>query len=110
MRRLMMLFIFLTGILLFMTTAHAAPFIYNESSGDLEGSLPAPTVFPFEIGVNSVLGTTYFDGSVGDWDCFAFSIPSGMQVTFLVGTQAISGTSPHSPFPNPLPCFFLGLV
>ena len=87
MRKLVTLFIFFTGILLFVTTAQAAPFIYNESiSGDLVQSLPAPTVFPFDIGVNSVLGTNFVThdasgNTIGDFDSFAFSILAGTQLT-----------------------------
>jgi len=86
----MTLFIFFTGILLFMSTAHAVPFTYNESIGGDLGILPAPTVFPFDIGVNSISGTLswYPDPQPGapsahffDDDSFAFSIPSGMQLT-----------------------------
>jgi hypothetical protein len=71
----------------FVTPATATPISYSESvSGDLGASLPAPTVFALDIGVNTVSGTTHFDGLEPgvfdvDVDSFAFSVPAGLEVT-----------------------------
>jgi hypothetical protein len=92
MRRLIMFFIFFSGILLLVTTTQAAPFNYDEGiSGDLTGLLPAPTVFPFGVGVNSISGSTNFTPTSSDNDSFAFSIPSGTQLT-QVSYSKITGT------------------
>jgi len=63
----------------------AAPFTYSESvSGDLGTSLPAASVFSFDVGVNTVSGTTFFfltSPLTSDQDAFAFSIPVGAMLT-----------------------------
>jgi hypothetical protein len=59
----------------------AAPILYSEAvSGDLPASgNPLPT-FTLDAGVNTISGTTGFDGDVADFDSFAFIVPTGLQV------------------------------
>jgi len=62
--------------------AAAAPITYSEAaSGDLGASLPAPTVFALDAGVNTVSGTLAFLATGLEQDSFAFSVPAGMQLT-----------------------------
>jgi len=68
----------------FVTSAAATPISYSESaSGDLGSSLPAPTVFALDVGVNTISGTNAFTTLVDDRDSFAFSVPAGMQLTSI---------------------------
>ncbi len=93
MRRLMTVFIFSMGILLFLATTQASAFTYSEGT-DLGDGLPAATVFSFGIGVNSISGTSFDLPGGFDRDSFAFSIPSGTQLTQISYSFAgdISGT------------------
>ena len=84
----------------FVRPAAATPISYSESvSGDLAGSLPAPTVFTLDVGVNTVSGTsTYGGNSPTDSDSFAFSVPVGMTLTgisyaFVRGGTATAGNT-----------------
>jgi hypothetical protein len=61
------------------TAANADPITYSESeSGDLAELLPTPTVFTFDVGVNTVSGRVRSaPDEVSDFDSLAFSIPAG---------------------------------
>ncbi len=80
---ILLLLFWLTALVVSAGPAYAAPFFYSESiSGDLTADLPAPTVFPFGIGTNIITGSNSVVIHVSDdRDSFAFSIPSGAQLT-----------------------------
>ena len=65
-----------------------SPVTYQESvSGDLGASLPMVSPLAFDTGINSVSGNT-FDNALEnpafvDFDSFAFSVPSGAQLTSI---------------------------
>lgn len=67
------------ALLRFAAPASAAPIVYNEAiDGDLpQGGAPLPT-FTFDLGVNTVSGTT--DNST-DFDAIAFTVPGGMEMS-----------------------------
>jgi len=70
-------------ILTFGPAANATPITYAESvSGDLQALCPC-NVFAFDLGVNSVSGTSFQNTSlnISDFDSFAFFIPVGAQLT-----------------------------
>jgi hypothetical protein len=73
--------------------AYGAPFSYSEGvSGDLTADLPAPVVFSFGIGTNTITGANSVAiGVSDDRDSFAFSIPAGAQLAQV--TLAFSLTS-----------------
>jgi hypothetical protein len=63
--------------------AGATPIAYNETtSGDLSASLPGILV-TLDVGTNTVSGSQYdnFELSERDRDSFAFTVPSGTEVT-----------------------------
>lgn len=78
-------FVWQAAVVIFMfgLVANAAPITYNESvSGDLQSTCPC-NVFAFDLGINSISGTTFVNAVLPtfDFDSFAFSIPAGMQLT-----------------------------
>ena len=82
------------SLALMSTAAWAAPVVYDESiGGDLPGGvandgIPLPT-FDFDLGVNTISGTvTAGTVSVVDRDSFAFTVPSGLQVSAASVTLA----------------------
>ena len=81
----------------------AAPFSYSESaSGDLGSNLPAVSVFPFDVGNNTVSGTLSVSAGQDnfDFDSFAFSIPSGTQLTnvgFAFSTTVVGNLQAAAP-------------
>src|SRR5450759_5666832 len=81
------------------SAAYATPISYSEAvSGDLPGFLPAPTVFAFDLGVNTISGT--FDSSgPSNIDSFAFSVPLGTLLTaveYSTATTTVGGTTAAS--------------
>jgi hypothetical protein len=62
--------------------AQAVPVNYDELvDGDLDGFGPFP-VLPFDVGLNTVRGNFGFTlPGPTDWDSFAFSIPTGAELT-----------------------------
>jgi len=81
--------------------AQAAPFSYTEGA-DLPAGIPAGTVFPFDIGVNTVSGNfswLYSQNQPADEDAFAFSLPAGSELasvslefsTTTVGNESVAG-------------------
>jgi hypothetical protein len=81
----------------FVRPAHAASFSYSEGT-DLPALLPATSVFGFDIGTNTVGGSTSFnpDSTGADFDSFAFSIPPGTtlaQVSFAFTIQTSAGVN-----------------
>jgi len=81
----------------FGVAAQAAPFSYSEGA-DLPDLLPAGTVFPFDIGVNTVSGSIHDIPSQTsyDFDSFAFSLPAGSQLSSVMlafSTTPIGNTS-----------------
>jgi len=74
----------------------AVAFSYSESvSGDLPSVLPTASVFPLNIGANTISGTFSIGRtSPSDFDSFAFSLPVGSQldsVSFAFATR-LEGT------------------
>ena len=64
--------------------ADASPFAYSEIvSGDLPESLPASTIFQFDVGTNVVSGQKSFLTSPADSDSFAFSVPPKTQLVAI---------------------------
>ncbi len=60
-------------------SAHADPFTFFES---VSGDLPTPTIFTFDVGVNTIGGSLGFGVSqTADFDSFAFAIPQGTALT-----------------------------
>jgi hypothetical protein len=91
---------FLVATLALASLAPAAPVNYQESvSGDLPdkpGSEPALLTgytFDFDVGTNTISGTCGFNipANTSDFDCFAFVVPAGLQVTSASVTD--SGTA-----------------
>lgn len=82
----------------FGVVAQAAPFSYIEGT-DLRGSLPAWTVFPFDIGSNTVsgnLGWLRGQGGSIDFDSFAFSLPAASElasISLAFSTTLVGDTS-----------------
>jgi hypothetical protein len=70
--------------------AHADPITLDEKlSGDLPAALPAPTVFAFDIGLNTVSGSLAFlPNREFDVDSFAFSTPTGTEITAITYSAA----------------------
>lgn len=63
--------------------ASAAPVNYIESiHGDLSWSDPLDH-FTFDVGLNTIVGTTGIVSVLYDLDSFAFTVPDGLQVTSL---------------------------
>jgi PEP-CTERM motif len=81
----------------------AAPFSYSEGvSGDLGSNLPAPSVFAFDVGSNTVSGTLSVSAGLDnfDFDSFAFSVPSGAQLTnigFTFSTTVVGNLMAAAP-------------
>ena len=72
--------------------ADASPFAYSEVvSGDLPESLPAATIFPFDVGTNVVSGQKSFLDSPADFDSFAFSVPPKTQLVAISYKFAFDG-------------------
>ena len=89
-RRHLKLPILLFSSLLFLTLSVKPTFSFSFAEGtDLGAVLPAGSVFPFNIGTNTVSGTNFFTifsfqpsfTFDTDVDSFAFSIPAGAQLT-----------------------------
>lgn len=75
--------------------AFATPFTYSEiASGDLGQFLPAPKVFAFVPGDNTVNGHFFqtLNGSAVDIDSFAFSVPLGDTLTSMTFEWTITTT------------------
>jgi hypothetical protein len=83
--------------------ASASPIAFSESvSGDLGSVFPA-TLLPFDAGVNTINGQVSFFGTnfvyTADTDHFAFSVPTGMDVTgiaFAFDTTLTGGATAPS--------------
>ena len=78
---------------------HGAPITYAEAvSGDLGLDFPA-SLLTFDVGVNTVSGSVFNDFSgISDRDAFAFTIPTGAQLTNLsyswnVGSTPVTGAA-----------------
>jgi hypothetical protein len=87
-------------VALFAGTAQPMPFDYSESvSGDLSGS--PSTAFAFDLGENTISGTTHLTVNFGvthfdtDFDSFAFNLPTGSKLVALslVSTTAATNVS-----------------
>lgn len=76
--------------------ASATPVSYSESvSGDLPFLLPLTPPLDFDLGLNTVSGNMHLRPGSGDTDSFAFSIPTGAQLTNInlsLVTTVDSGT------------------
>ena len=74
----------LVAVAILTARSFAAPVNYVESvSGDLPLANQLVT-FPLDLGVNTVSGTTSYTGTFTiDHDPFAFTVPSGMQVSSI---------------------------
>jgi len=73
------------------SSAGATPLAYSEGIlGDLASSLPAASVFPLDVGLNTVSGTLHWINQTSDFDSFAFSVPAGTQLTQLSFAFALS--------------------
>jgi len=81
-------------------SVQGAPINYSETvSGDLGTAFPAP-VLMFDLGSNIVSGTLFNDFSgFGDLDAFAFSIPTGAQLTSVSYSWNV-GPTPVTGAPN----------
>ncbi len=80
-----MKYILLISQLLFFGPLSAATFSYDEAvDGDLVAGIPIQ-LFQFDVGINTVSGTSGWLQSEGwaDWDPFAFSIMPGQQLTLI---------------------------
>ena len=81
------------------TATPSAAFIYSESvSGDLASNISA-TVFPFDVGTNTVSGQLFESGAGHDTDSFAFSVPAGTtldSVSFAFVSHATGGPVTHA--------------
>ena len=87
-------------VALFVGATQAITLDYSESaSGDLSGS--PSTAFLFDLGDNTISGTTHFTVNFGDthfdtdFDSFAFSLPTGSKLVAvsLVSTTAATNVS-----------------
>jgi hypothetical protein len=69
--------------------------VYRESaSGDLSNSGITPTVLPVSLGSNQIFGTT---GRVTatDRDYFAITVPTGLQISQIVGLGKRLSETPY---------------
>src|SRR5262245_7493528 len=73
--------------------AAASPLTYNEAvSGDLAWHASGDAVLNLDVGINTISGHMFTDSIGQDWDSFAFSIPSGAQLTGISVTYASTWT------------------
>ncbi len=79
---------------------------YLESvSGDLPQSLPAGSVFPFDVGANTISGSFSGSAIALDLDSFAFSLPAGSQLESVSFAFSTTGsTDLTAAFTNVLLC------
>lgn len=89
---------FLASLLLAMLAGAPPPtalaFTYSESvSGDLPQSLPAGSVFPFDVGANTVSGSFSGSAIALDLDSLAFSVPAGSQLESVSFAFSTTGST-----------------